>query len=59
VLAIITVCDPVVSITLAAVFLHEKLASSPAGIAGEVVALLVMTAGTAFMVLGSAIFVPF
>ena len=45
VLAIITACDPVVSITLAAVFLHEKLASSPAGIAGEVVALLVMTAG--------------
>lgn len=45
VLAIITACDPVVSITLAAVFLHENLASSPAGIAGEVIALLVMTAG--------------
>jgi drug/metabolite transporter (DMT)-like permease len=45
VLAIITACDPVVSISLAAVFLHEKLASSPAGIAGEVGSLLLMTAG--------------
>jgi hypothetical protein len=47
VLAIVTACDPVVSITLAAVFLHEKLASSPAGIAGEVATLLLMTAGIA------------
>jgi hypothetical protein len=45
VLAVITVCDPIVSIGLAHVFLNEKLASSPAGIAGEVVSLLVMTAG--------------
>jgi hypothetical protein len=45
VLAVITVCDPIVSIGLARVFLNEKLATSPAGIAGEVVALLVMTVG--------------
>jgi drug/metabolite transporter (DMT)-like permease len=45
VLAVITVCDPIVSIGLAYALLHEKLASSPAGIAGEVVCLLLMTAG--------------
>ena len=45
VLAIITACDPLVSISLASVFLHEKLATSPAGIAGEVGALVLMTAG--------------
>jgi drug/metabolite transporter (DMT)-like permease len=47
VLAVITVCDPIVSIGLARVFLNEKLATSPAGIAGEVVSLLVMTVGIA------------
>lgn len=45
VLAIITACDPLVSISLASVFLREKLASSPAGIAGEAGSLLLMTAG--------------
>ncbi|HWG60927.1 MAG TPA: DMT family transporter [Streptosporangiaceae bacterium] len=45
VLAIITVCDPIVSIGLAYVFLNEKLARTPAAIAGEVICLLVMTIG--------------
>jgi drug/metabolite transporter (DMT)-like permease len=45
VLAIITVCDPIISIALAALWLDEKLNSSPAGIAGEVIALLLMVAG--------------
>jgi drug/metabolite transporter (DMT)-like permease len=45
VLAIITVCDPVISIALAAIWLDEKLSSSPAGIAGEVLSLLVMVVG--------------
>ena len=45
VLAIITVSDPLVSIALAGLWLNEKLNSSPAGIAGEVIALLLMVAG--------------
>jgi drug/metabolite transporter (DMT)-like permease len=45
VLAIITVCDPVISIALAGIWLNEKLSSSPAGIAGEVIALIVMVVG--------------
>jgi drug/metabolite transporter (DMT)-like permease len=45
VLAIITVCDPLISIALAALWLNEKLNSSPAGIAGELIALLLMVAG--------------
>jgi hypothetical protein len=45
VLAIITVCDPVISIALAAMWLNEGLSNSPAGIAGEIVALLLMVAG--------------
>ncbi len=45
VLAIITVCDPIVSIALAHFWLNEKLTSSPQAIAGEVIALLVMTGG--------------
>jgi drug/metabolite transporter (DMT)-like permease len=45
VLAIITVCDPVISIALAALWLNEKLSSTPAGIAGEVIALLLMVVG--------------
>ena len=46
VLAIITICDPLVAITLASVLLDEHLASTPAGKAGEFVSLLVMIAGT-------------
>ncbi len=45
VLAIITVCDPLISIALADLWLNEKLSSTPAAIAGEVVALLLMVAG--------------
>ncbi len=45
VMAIITVCDPLISIALAALWLAEKLSSTPAGIAGEVSSLIVMSAG--------------
>ncbi len=45
VMAIITVCDPLISIALAALWLDEKLSSTPAGVAGEVVSLIVMTVG--------------
>lgn len=45
VLAIITACDPVISIALGAVWLNEKLSSSPAGIAGEVISLIIMITG--------------
>jgi drug/metabolite transporter (DMT)-like permease len=45
VMAIITVCDPLISIALGSLWLDEKLSSSPAGIAGEVTALIVMIAG--------------
>jgi len=45
VISIITVCDPLISVALAALWLDEKLSSSPAGIAGEVVALAIMSAG--------------
>jgi drug/metabolite transporter (DMT)-like permease len=45
VLAIITVCDPLVSIALAYIWLDEKFTSTPRAVAGEIVALLVMIAG--------------
>jgi hypothetical protein len=45
VLSIITVCDPLISIALAALWLDEKLSSTPAGISGEVISLLLMVAG--------------
>ena len=45
VLAIITVCDPLISIALASLWLHENLSSSPPAIAGEVITLMLMTAG--------------
>jgi len=45
VLSIITACDPIISIALASVWLNEKLNDTPLGIAGEVVALIVMVAG--------------
>jgi drug/metabolite transporter (DMT)-like permease len=45
VLSIITVCDPLISIALAALWLNERLNSTPAGIAGEVISLLLMIAG--------------
>jgi uncharacterized membrane protein len=45
VLSIITVCDPLISIALAALWLKEELNSTPAGISGEVISLLLMIAG--------------
>jgi hypothetical protein len=45
VLAIITAADPLVSIALASLWLNEHFNASPAGIAGEVASLALMTAG--------------
>lgn len=45
VLAIITACDPLISIALAAFWLNETLASSPAAVAGQVLSLAVMVTG--------------
>lgn len=45
VLAIITSSDPLMAILLAGLLLNERLADSPAAIAGEVVSLILMTAG--------------
>jgi drug/metabolite transporter (DMT)-like permease len=45
VMAIITVCDPVISIALAAIWLNEGLSSSAAAITGEIISLMVMVVG--------------
>ena len=45
VLSIITVCDPVISVTLGWLWLDEQLSGSAAGIVGEVLTLLLMTVG--------------
>jgi drug/metabolite transporter (DMT)-like permease len=45
VLSIITVCDPLISIALAYLWLNEKLSSTPAAIAGEVASLALMITG--------------
>jgi drug/metabolite transporter (DMT)-like permease len=45
VLSIITVCDPVISVALGAVWLGEGLSSSAAGIVGEILTLMLMAAG--------------
>jgi len=45
VMSIITACDPLISILLAAILLKETLSSTPAAIAGEAVALAAMTTG--------------
>lgn len=45
VMAIITACDPLVSIALGHFLLHESLSASPAAVAGEVVSLLLMVTG--------------
>jgi len=45
VLSIITVCDPLISIALAYLWLNERLNSTPAGIVGEVLALVLMVVG--------------
>lgn len=45
VLSVITVADPLVSIAVAALWLHEHIAAGTADIAAEAAALVVMTAG--------------
>lgn len=45
VLSIITVCDPVISVTLGWLWLDEQLSGSAAGIVGEVLTLLLMSLG--------------
>lgn len=45
VLSIITVCDPVISVTLGWFWLGEQLSGTPAGIAGEILSLMLMSAG--------------
>jgi drug/metabolite transporter (DMT)-like permease len=45
VLSITTACDPIISIFLGWLWLHEKLSNSPAAIAGQILALLVMVSG--------------
>jgi drug/metabolite transporter (DMT)-like permease len=45
VLAIITVCDPVISVALGRIWLGEQLSSTPAGIAGEILMLTLMSVG--------------
>jgi drug/metabolite transporter (DMT)-like permease len=45
VLAIITVCDPLISVALAYLWLHERLSGTAAGIAGEIIFLIVMSTG--------------
>jgi drug/metabolite transporter (DMT)-like permease len=45
VLAIITACDPLISIALAYFWLNETLASSPLAVAGQIVSLLIMITG--------------
>jgi drug/metabolite transporter (DMT)-like permease len=45
VLAIITACDPIISIALAYLWLNERLSSSPGAIAGQVISLVIMIAG--------------
>ncbi len=45
VMAIIVASDPLISILLAFVLLDEKLTSSPAAIAGEIICLILMVAG--------------
>lgn len=45
VLSIITACDPIISIALASVWLNEKFNDTPLGIAGEVIALILMVIG--------------
>jgi drug/metabolite transporter (DMT)-like permease len=49
VLSIITACDPLVSITLARLWLDEKLNGTGAGIAGESAALVLMIIGIVIM----------
>jgi drug/metabolite transporter (DMT)-like permease len=45
VLAIITVCDPLISVALAYLWLNEQLNGTPIGIAGEIISLAIMCTG--------------
>lgn len=45
VLSIITVCDPVISVALGWLWLGEQLSGTPAGLAGEVLTLMLMAVG--------------
>ncbi len=45
VMAIITACDPLISVALAYFLLNETLSSSPLAIAGQILALALMTTG--------------
>jgi drug/metabolite transporter (DMT)-like permease len=45
VMAIITACDPLISVALAYFLLNETLSSSPQAIAGQILALILMTTG--------------
>ncbi len=45
VLAVITVADPLVSISIARLWLNEQIAAAPGAVAAEVIALIVMAAG--------------
>jgi drug/metabolite transporter (DMT)-like permease len=47
VMAMITACDPLISVALAYFLLNETLSSSPLAIAGQILALLTMTTGIA------------
>jgi drug/metabolite transporter (DMT)-like permease len=49
VLAIITVSDPLVSIALAALLLHETFNDTPGALAAEALALLVMVGGVVLL----------
>jgi drug/metabolite transporter (DMT)-like permease len=45
VLGIITVCDPLISVALAYLWLNEQLNGTPIGIAGEIISLAIMCTG--------------
>jgi drug/metabolite transporter (DMT)-like permease len=58
VLAIITACDPLISIGLAYLWLNETLSSSAAGITGEVLSLVIMVAGIAVVAQRADVIAP-
>jgi len=58
VLAIITACDPLISIGLAYLWLNETLSTTAAGIVGEVLSLTIMVAGIAIVAQRSSVIAP-
>lgn len=58
VMAIITACDPLISIGLAYLWLNETLSSTAAGIAGEVLSLVVMVSGIAIVAQRASVIAP-